>query len=255
MSTRGKYKTLTLETKVEILKKVENGECKTKLAADYGIKKNTLSTYLKKKESILDSWEKSKFARGRKRMRNESQEDLEKALILWFQDARSRNFPTNGPLLQTKADELATRMGIEDFKCSDGWLSRFRSSHNISYQDDFKKFDFKKFKCDNVTFSDYVTVDEDVEVCGKLSDDDIIKTIREDEKEETLSDSEENAETVKRPNDQAIMDSIKTLKAFIQMEPSSENELKCLLQIEKLAEKCRHNKQNQTSILQFFTKV
>ena len=62
MSTRGKYKTLTLETKVEILKKVKNGGCKTKLAADYGIKKNTLSTYLKNKASILDAWEKSKFA-------------------------------------------------------------------------------------------------------------------------------------------------------------------------------------------------
>ena len=39
MPTCGKYKTVTLKTKVEILKKVENGECKTKLAADYGKKR------------------------------------------------------------------------------------------------------------------------------------------------------------------------------------------------------------------------
>ncbi len=39
MSTRGKYKTLSLETKVEILKKVENGEYNTKFAAEYGIEK------------------------------------------------------------------------------------------------------------------------------------------------------------------------------------------------------------------------
>ena len=57
MSTRGNYKTLTLETKAEILKKVENGKCKTKLAADCGIKKLTFSTYLKNKASILDAWE------------------------------------------------------------------------------------------------------------------------------------------------------------------------------------------------------
>ena len=57
MPTCGKYKTVTLKTKVEILKKVENGECKTKLAADYGKKKNTLSTYLKNKLSILGAWE------------------------------------------------------------------------------------------------------------------------------------------------------------------------------------------------------
>lgn len=54
-------------------------------------------------------------------------------------------------------------------------------------------------------------------------------------------DSEGN---VKRPIYKAIMNFIKTLKAFIQIKPSSENELNCLLQIKKLAEKCRHNKQN-----------
>lgn len=47
------------------------------------------------------------------------------------------------------------------------------------------------------------------------------------------------------------MNSIKTSKAIIDIEPSSENELNCLLQIKKLAEKCSHNKQNLTSILQF----
>ena len=36
-------RTLTLEIKVENLKKVENNECKTKLPADYKILKNTLS--------------------------------------------------------------------------------------------------------------------------------------------------------------------------------------------------------------------
>ena len=66
---------------------------------------------------------KSKFAKGRKDMRNAVQEDLEKALLMWFKDARSRNFPINGSLLQAKADELASQMDIEDFKCSDGWLS------------------------------------------------------------------------------------------------------------------------------------
>ena len=43
-------------------------------------------------------------------------------------------------------------------------------------------------------------------VRGKLSDDEIIKTVREDEKEDTLSRSEENGETFKRQKDQAKMD-------------------------------------------------
>ena len=43
-------------------------------------------------------------------------------------------FPINGLLLLAKADELASPIDIEDFKCSDGWLSQFKSRHNISYK-------------------------------------------------------------------------------------------------------------------------
>ena len=90
---------------------------------------------------------------------------------------------------------------------------------DVTIDTDFTEF--KNFKYDNVTFTDYVSIDEDVEICGKLNNNEIIKIIWEDEKEETLSDSDETEETFKRPNDQAIMDSIKTFRVFIQMEPSS----------------------------------
>ncbi|KFM59973.1 hypothetical protein X975_14883, partial [Stegodyphus mimosarum] len=59
-------------------------------------------------------------------------------------------------------------------------------------------------------FSNCVRVDEDLEVCGKLSDDSMIKTVREEEKEERFLDSEEVADTIKCPNDQAILKSTKT---------------------------------------------
>ena len=37
--------------------------------------------------------------------------------------------------------------------------------------------EFKTFKCDNGTFSDYVSIDEDMDLCEKLSDDDLVNTI------------------------------------------------------------------------------
>lgn len=81
-------------------------------------------------------------------MKNVFQDDLENALLLWFQDARSQNFSINGPLLQTKADELA-RM-CSDFKCSDGWLSGFKSRNNITYQTVHgQSSDVKKDVCTN----------------------------------------------------------------------------------------------------------
>ena len=79
-----------------------------------------MSTSLKNNASILDKWGKSEFFGGRKHMRNASQEYLEKALLPWFQDPRSRIFQMIGPLQQMKDDKLANQMDTEDFKWSDG---------------------------------------------------------------------------------------------------------------------------------------
>ncbi|KAG0413936.1 hypothetical protein HPB47_008915, partial [Ixodes persulcatus] len=54
MTTRGSYRTLDLATKVKILKEAEKGgAAKQDLARKYGIKPNSLSTFVKNKCSIL----------------------------------------------------------------------------------------------------------------------------------------------------------------------------------------------------------
>ena len=49
----------------------------------------------------------------------------------WFQCARSMNIPISGPLIQEKALEFATSLGINEFKASNGWLCRFNQRHNL----------------------------------------------------------------------------------------------------------------------------
>jgi hypothetical protein len=41
--------------------------------------------------------------------------------------------PISGPILQTKIDQLAEKMKIENFKCSASWIQRFRQRHNIGF--------------------------------------------------------------------------------------------------------------------------
>ena len=53
-----------------------------------------------------------------------------------------------------------------------------------------------------IFFSDYARVDENVEICGKVRHESIIKTIREDEKAASLPDTDEN---FNHSNDQAKM--------------------------------------------------
>ena len=67
-------------------------------------------------------------------MRTANYEDVEHALIKWFKTVRDRNLPVSGPMLTTKAEEFATRLDHPDFKCSNGWLDRFKERHNITFK-------------------------------------------------------------------------------------------------------------------------
>ncbi|KAH8042323.1 hypothetical protein HPB51_021407 [Rhipicephalus microplus] len=90
MATRGPYRALDLATKVKILKEVKvGGTAKQDIAREYGIKPNTLSNILKSKRSLLDALENDQFKFSRKRMCTGTHPELEKALLVWIQEARS----------------------------------------------------------------------------------------------------------------------------------------------------------------------
>ncbi|XP_063244145.1 tigger transposable element-derived protein 6-like [Bacillus rossius redtenbacheri] len=53
-------------------------------------------------------------------------------MLEWFGQLRAQNLPVSGPMMLKKADELSLKLGIENFKCSNGWLDRFKVRHGIS---------------------------------------------------------------------------------------------------------------------------
>lgn len=122
-----------MKTKYQAVMEVEKGsKSKTDIAKQFGIPTNTLSTWLKSADRI-----KSSYAEGgpvRKRLRMSQYPDLEDAMLMWFKDARSRKIPLSGPILQSRAVKLATDLGYTNFKCSDGWLSRFKARHEINFK-------------------------------------------------------------------------------------------------------------------------
>lgn len=130
---------LTLQKKIEIIAAVERNDklkttTKTKIAESFHIPKTTLSTIIRNKIRITEAFEQSKFEPGRKRLRTAAHEDLEDALIKWISQARSLNTPLSGSLLLEKADCLAQKLGYSTFKCSNGWLERFKIRHNITFK-------------------------------------------------------------------------------------------------------------------------
>ena len=89
---------------------------------------------IKNKDRIYKAFEQSLCAPNKKRLTTAAHKDIKDALILWMKFARSCQVPISGPVLQTKAQELASELGHPDFRCSSGWLSRFKEWHGIVFK-------------------------------------------------------------------------------------------------------------------------
>ena len=127
-----KRKEIPLETKYETIQCVEMGnEPKKDATARFDILPNTLSTILKNKEKILESYEKSTISPARKRHRSSAHENMDVALYEWFKEKRNQNFPISEPILMAKSEEFATKLGDRDFSPNTGWLDRFKQRHGM----------------------------------------------------------------------------------------------------------------------------
>uniref|UniRef100_G3UBI6 Tigger transposable element derived 4 n=1 Tax=Loxodonta africana TaxID=9785 RepID=G3UBI6_LOXAF len=133
-ATTKKKKSLSIEEKIDIINAVESGKKKAEIAAEYGIKKNSLSSIMKNKDKVLEAFESLRFDPKRKRLRTAFYTDLEEALMRWYRIAQCLNVPVNGPMLRLKANDFAQKLGHSDFKCSNGWLDRFKSRYGLVFR-------------------------------------------------------------------------------------------------------------------------
>ena len=85
---------------------------------------------LKNQESITHD-NKTNAPADRKHLRDPQYEDIDSTVYDWYSLARQRLLPVSGPMLQEEALIVASRLGIKDFKASNGWLGRFKERHNI----------------------------------------------------------------------------------------------------------------------------
>lgn len=129
-----KYHARTFEEKLKALKDVDKGEKKSTVAKNLGVPLSTLSTWIKNRDKIEATVLATGSSGQRKRQRNGRFEDVEQALLSWFREARRNSIPISGPIIAAKATHLAERLDVEDFKCSVGWLNRFKARHGIMFR-------------------------------------------------------------------------------------------------------------------------
>ena len=70
----------------------------------------------------------------RKKLRGSAYEEVDSAVMLWFNKVRREDIPLSGPLVMEKANEFAAKLGVLSFKANTGWLDRFKKRHNISWR-------------------------------------------------------------------------------------------------------------------------
>lgn len=156
-----KHKVLSVEDKLTIINRLEQGETGASLAKIYNVGRATIFDIKSKKNKLLKFASKFNCKNGskkRKTMKKVGNEQLENALYSWYLQMRNQGEHITGPLLCARALQLnQIYEGSPDFRASSGWLRNFKSRYGIGMkeleiQGDNSPADFPAANC----FNEYV---------------------------------------------------------------------------------------------------
>lgn len=121
------HKEVTLELKCKALLELDKGKTNKEVALLFGIPPNTLSTWKKNKAKIIQAFQAGSVSN--KRVKADTYEQVNKAVLQWFKGMRSENIPVNGVLIKEKALYFAKELNAEKFQASEGWLEKWKSRY------------------------------------------------------------------------------------------------------------------------------
>ncbi|GBO21549.1 Jerky [Araneus ventricosus] len=131
-----KHVTLTLNQKLEIIKRLEKGENRNILMNEFNIGSSTIYDIKKQKDELMKFASQSvtteKLA-SRQTLKKPKLEQLDSVLFKWFSAVRSKGKPVTGPMIVEKAKKFGQDLGVAESECnySDGWLRNFKFRHGI----------------------------------------------------------------------------------------------------------------------------
>lgn len=137
MASKPKQNRLSLEQKVTVLKKLDEGVRANRLASDYGVTESAISQIKRKRSEILAAVTSTYQGVKKKTLHKEEYPEVEQKLYDWFQKQRERNCPINGPLFKAKAKDIFKTLFPEkeekEFEASEGWLWKFKRRRGIRF--------------------------------------------------------------------------------------------------------------------------
>ncbi|XP_051825075.1 tigger transposable element-derived protein 1-like isoform X1 [Antechinus flavipes] len=134
-------KSISLERKIEIIKRVEAGETKSEVARSFGLAQSTLKSILNQADRVKASVHNSSNLTAAKvtRIRSSVMEKMENMLSVWVDNMVQHNMPLSQALIMQKAlslfDHLKAQAGEESsktFVASRGWFEKFKKRNKIN---------------------------------------------------------------------------------------------------------------------------
>jgi transposase len=128
---------LTIQQKVQVLRKIDRGISVSRLHREYGVGQSTIYDIKAQKDQILQFVAESDSMAGiwkRKTIRGPNNTDLDKMESEWFHQHSSEGIPISGLMLMEKTKSYHEELKIESgCDYSTRWLQKFKNCHGIRY--------------------------------------------------------------------------------------------------------------------------
>lgn len=123
---------LSLKSKADVLKRLDQGTKASQLAREYGVSKSTISRFKKKKETIQKA-AKAHSSNNHQISRGSLRPKTEAALCKWYLEQKERNISVTGEEIKEKAQSLYKECENSEgsFRASSGWLLNFKRQFGI----------------------------------------------------------------------------------------------------------------------------
>lgn len=154
-TTKRKHESLSLAKKVEILRKLDSGQKKVRLAREYNIGRATIYDIKKNRNKIENFVNNTGLdASSRHTLKHCEYLLMEDVLYSWFLEERRHNKTLTEKAIQKKSLHFYKEIYKNDnFKASDGWFRNFKTRYGIRglYQAVTKKKNTKLNEVSNST--------------------------------------------------------------------------------------------------------
>lgn len=168
-SAKRKRVVVSMETRLQVLKRIDRGESVAKICRELNVGKSTVNDWRRDRSSIEDfclKIESDKTLSTRCTKKKPHCDIVDEALWLWFLQERRRGTPISGPILKEKA--LAIHQKIEnrrEFVASEGWIDRWKKRHGVH----FASVSGEKLSADATGAADFKTKFEEMIAMEELT--------------------------------------------------------------------------------------